>query len=113
MPIILKQLFCVVFLYAGVGTFLTGYLGRPLVGLNFAQLTKEADFRYLLVRLRDNCESIAFYAGEDLEGELIGQRMSSAIDTRRRINMTERNLEFFSVTYGYLVQILPVVSAIE
>lgn len=107
-----KLLFGVVFMYAGSGTILTAYWGRSLVDLNFAQLNIEADFRYLLVRLRENCESIAFYAGEDAEGELVGQRMTRVMENRRRINMAQRNLEFFSITYGYMVQLIPVVRTI-
>jgi ABC-type uncharacterized transport system fused permease/ATPase subunit len=59
--------------YAAFGTVMRTILGRTLVGLNFAKLlVREADFRYSLVmRLRENAESIAFYAGEDLEGRSI------------------------------------------
>ena len=39
-------------------------LPRPLIGINFAQRRREADFRHSLVRLRDNSEAIAFYAQE-------------------------------------------------
>ena len=52
------------FLYAVLGTWLTFKIGRPLVGLNFAQQRFEADFRFSLVRLRENTESIALYGGE-------------------------------------------------
>jgi putative ATP-binding cassette transporter len=105
-----KALLGVTLVYAGLGTLLTAYLGRTLFGLNFAQLNKEADLRYALVRLRENSESIAFYAGEDLEGELIERRATGVMNNRRKINKAQRNLEFFTVMYGYLVQVLPVVS---
>lgn len=44
---------------------------QSLVGLNFQQEKREADFRYGLVRLRENAESIAFYGGEKKEENLI------------------------------------------
>lgn len=53
----------VLLLYAAVGTVLTVIIGRRPVGINFDQLRKEADFRYGLVHIRDNAESIAFYRG--------------------------------------------------
>lgn len=50
--------------YAVVGTGLSILIGHRLIGLNYQQYQKEADFRYRLVRVRDNAESIAFYRGE-------------------------------------------------
>ena len=47
-----------------VGTALAHFVGRPLIPLNFQQQRVEADFRYALVRLRDNAEGIALYGGE-------------------------------------------------
>jgi ABC-type uncharacterized transport system fused permease/ATPase subunit len=78
------------------------------VGLNFAKLVREADFRYSLVRLRENAESIAFYSGEDLEGRSISERFAKVIDNRKDIITAERNLEFFTTAYRYFIQILPV-----
>lgn len=76
--------------------------------LNFRQLQREADFRYSLVRLRENSESIAFYAGEDLEGKQIQERFNKAVNNTRLVNVAERNLEFFTTGYRYIIQILPV-----
>jgi putative ATP-binding cassette transporter len=54
----------VALLYAALGTGLTHLIGRRLIGLNFARQRAEADFRYALVRLRDNVEGVALHAGE-------------------------------------------------
>ena len=105
---IYPQLFGAIILYAGIGTLITAFLGQTLVGLNVFQLQREADLRYALVRLRDNAESIAFYAGEDLEGQAIEERLDSVMDNRRNMNRAQRNLEFFTNAYRYLVQIVPV-----
>ena len=51
-------------LYAIVGTWLTDWLGRPLVRLNFDRQRYEADFRFSLVRFRENTEGVALYRGE-------------------------------------------------
>src|ERR1700722_18050785 len=55
------------FFYAALGTWLTQRIGGPLVELMFNQQRYEADFRFSLVRLRENAESVAFYGGEDHE----------------------------------------------
>jgi len=60
--------------YAVVGTGLSILIGHRLIGLNYQQYQKEADFRYSLVRVRDNAESIAFYRGEKRESrDLVGR----------------------------------------
>merc|ERR1740117_1063620 len=101
-------LYYAIFLYAGVGSFTTIRLGSALVGQNAEQLLREANLRYTLVRLRENAESIAFYGGEAQEATQVSKRLGGAIDNRRVILGTQRNLEFFTVGYSYLVQILPV-----
>jgi len=65
--------------------------------------------RYSLVRLRENAESVAFYdpVASQEEAE-ISARLDAAVGNMKRILGTERNLEFFTVAYRYLIQILPV-----
>ena len=54
-------LFVAIILYALAGSLITTKLGQSLVGLNFDKLQKEADFRFSLIRTRENAEAIAFY----------------------------------------------------
>ena len=79
-----------------------------LLPLNFDKLRREADLRYLLVRIRENAESIAFYGGEDVEGKEATSRLSRVVENRREINVAQRNLEFFTTCYQYLIQVVPV-----
>ena len=102
------QLFIAIILYALFGTITTAKIGKPLVRLNSDQLQKEADFRYSLVRFRDNAESIAFYRGEDMEGKEVRRRLEHVVENRKNVIGTQRNLEFFTTSYNYFVQILPV-----
>ena len=69
------QLFATIIGYAAFGTITTSLLGRSLLPLNFSKLRTEADLRYLLVRIRENAESIAFYGGEDVEGKEVSTRL--------------------------------------
>jgi putative ATP-binding cassette transporter len=105
---IYPQLYYALIGYAVFGTVVTTSIGSNLVGLNFSQLQREADLRYALVRLRDNSESIAFYAGEDIEGRAVEQRVGKVMGNKRDLNAAKRNLEFFTNAYRYMVQIIPV-----
>ncbi|VVB00087.1 unnamed protein product [Arabis nemorensis] len=104
---IYPPLFLVLLLYSFGGTAISVFLGKGLVNLNFLQEKKEADFRYSLVRVRENAESIAFYGGEQNEMQLLLQRFRSAFDNLTELLIASRNLEFFTDGYRYLIQILP------
>ena len=106
---IYPDLFYVIFVYAAFGSATTVALGKTLVGQNAEQLVREANLRYALVRLRENAESIAFYRGEVQEATSVDERLRSTVDNKRRILGTQRNLEFFTVAYTYLIQILPII----
>lgn len=104
---IYPPLFIVLLVYSIGGTAISVFLGKGLVTLNFLQEKKEADFRYGLVRVRENAESIAFYGGEENEMQLLLQRFRRAFDNLTQLLISSRNLEFFTSGYRYLIQILP------
>jgi putative ATP-binding cassette transporter len=95
--------------YALFGSLLTYLLGRPLIGLNFAQLKKEADYRYKLVTVRDSAESIAFYGREVREYTRTRQRLKAALNNALQVMNWNRNLSFFTTGYNYVLAILPTV----
>jgi vitamin B12/bleomycin/antimicrobial peptide transport system ATP-binding/permease protein len=94
-------------LYATFGTGLSILIGRRLVGLHFNQYQKEADFRYALVRVRDNAESIAFFRGEKREHRDLVLRFAEVIDNTLWIIGWNRTLGFFTNSYNYVALILP------
>ncbi|CAN0361394.1 unnamed protein product, partial [Ectocarpus fasciculatus] len=104
---IYPQLFIAIIGYASVGTLVTTKLGGKLVGLNFDQLQTEADFRYSLIRVRENAESIAFYGGVQQELNEVQRRFGKALDNFGQVIRAQRNLEFFTTGYRYLIQVLP------
>ncbi len=104
---IYPPLFGVLVAYAATGTALTSSVGKKLVGLNYVQLVREADFRYSLIRFRDNAESVAFFAGEKREQTEITRRLSDVVDNLTRVIGLQRNLGFLQTGYRYLVQVLP------
>jgi vitamin B12/bleomycin/antimicrobial peptide transport system ATP-binding/permease protein len=102
-----KQLSIFLIVYAILGTTATLIFGQRLVPLNFEQLKKEANFRYGLVHIRDNAESIAFYRGEERESLQIKQRFAEVFRNFNLLIGWQRNLDYFTTGYGYAVVIIP------
>jgi vitamin B12/bleomycin/antimicrobial peptide transport system ATP-binding/permease protein len=97
-------------LYALVGTLTTvGVFGRPLTQLNFAQLKKEADFRFSLVRVRENAEAIAFYQGEQQESDRVKAQFGEVFENFKRIILWELSLNAITNAYEFIPFILPAI----
>lgn len=94
-------------LYAVMGTVVAVIFGRKLIPLNWNQLRREADFRYGLVHVRDNAESIAFYRGENQELLQIRERFGRAFNNFNLLIGWQRNVDYFTTSYRYAVIILP------
>jgi putative ATP-binding cassette transporter len=94
--------------YALTGTVVALYIfGTPLIHLNFWQLRREADFRFSLIRLRENAESIAFYRGEAQERAHIDARFNRVIHNFARLIKRQRSLNLFQRTFSQLTLVLP------
>jgi vitamin B12/bleomycin/antimicrobial peptide transport system ATP-binding/permease protein len=97
-------------IYALIGTLTTvGVFGQPLMQLNFEQLKKEANFRFSLVRVRENAEAIAFYQGEQCESDRIKGRFTEAFDNFKRLIFWELNLNILTNAYEFIPFILPAI----
>lgn len=105
---ILPLLFGAAVVYSIVGTLVTVLIGKRLVPLNFLQLKKEADFRFGLIRLRENGEAIALQGAEPGEGRRLGMRLRVLLDNFKQIIAVNRNLQFFTVGYNYMTQVIPI-----
>ncbi|TEA77720.1 ABC transporter ATP-binding protein/permease [Allopusillimonas ginsengisoli] len=94
-----------VFIYVITATVFAIWIGRPLIQLNFLNERFNADYRYALVRLREYAESIAFYAGEKVEGAILRTRFAHVISNAWAI--VHRSLKFlgfnFSITQAAVV----------
>jgi putative ATP-binding cassette transporter len=93
--------------YAIVGTTLTHLVGYPLVGLNFLQQRYEADFRFNLVRTRENSEQIALLAGEPAETHRLRQRFGNVIANWRAIMLRTKKLSFLTTGYAQVAIVFP------
>jgi vitamin B12/bleomycin/antimicrobial peptide transport system ATP-binding/permease protein len=97
--------------YAVVGTTLTHLIGRPLSILNFRQQRVEADFRYALMRIRENMESIALYRGEREEGITLRDRFGAVIGNWRQIMTRTKMLNSLVNGYSQVAVVFPIVVA--
>jgi putative ATP-binding cassette transporter len=96
-------------IYAVVGSVLTHLVGRPLIGLDFNQQRFEADFRFSLVRLRENSEGIALYRGETEELAGLRQRFGAVIANWWKLMLKQKQLTWLTSFYGQLAVIFPLV----
>lgn len=94
-------------LYAIAGTWLTNLIGRPLVRLNFNQQRYEADFRFNLVRFRENAEGVALYRGEADEMRNFRERFSWVVRNWWDIMRRQKRLTWFTAGYGQAAVIFP------
>jgi vitamin B12/bleomycin/antimicrobial peptide transport system ATP-binding/permease protein len=94
-------------LYAGIGTWLTTKIGRPLVQLNFAGQRFEGDFRFSLARLRENAESVASYGGEPVELGVFQERFRNIFANFRMIMGRQMRLNWFTQGYAQVAVIFP------
>ncbi|HEU0229174.1 MAG TPA: ABC transporter ATP-binding protein/permease [Burkholderiaceae bacterium] len=87
-----------VFVYVIIATYFAIRIGRPLILLNFLNERFNADYRYALVRMREYAESIAFYAGERVEGALLRSRFGQVISNAWAI--VYRSLKFLGFNFA-------------
>ena len=99
------------FLYALIGTWLTHWIGRPLVRLNFHQQRCEADFRFGLVRFRENTEGVALYGGEADEFRGFRERFEAVATNWWDIMRRQKRLTYFTASYQQAAWIFPSVVA--
>jgi putative ATP-binding cassette transporter len=104
-------LFWVAVIYAFIGSWIAHKVGRPLIGLDFTQQRYEADYRYSLVRLRENSEGVALYKGEELELASFRERFQMVIQNWWGIMRKRKQLNWFTSFYTQFSIVFPYVAA--
>ncbi|HEX6155594.1 MAG TPA: ABC transporter ATP-binding protein/permease [Burkholderiales bacterium] len=99
-------------LYATIGTWLTHQIGKPLIGLEFERQRYEADYRFALVRLRENSEGVALYRGEKEEMGNFRNRFANVITNWWSVMRKQKQLGFFTISYDQLAVIFPLLVAL-
>lgn len=100
-------LFGVAVLYAVTGSGLTILLGRQLIRLNYQQADREADFRSELIYVHQNAEGLAFTRDEERMKDRLAARIDQLVLNFRKIIAVNRNLNFFTSGYNYMIQLIP------
>jgi len=96
-------------IYAVFGTILTALIGRPLIKLNFNQERYQADFRFSMMRLRENSESVALYGGENEERHHFLRRFAEVYANYWRIIWRSMRLNWWVSGYGQAAIIFPII----
>jgi len=96
-------------IYAGIGTAFTHLIGRALIALNFQQQRYEADFRFNLVRVRENSEQIALLEGDQAERGRLLERFGNVVANWYAIMTRQKKLTFFTAGYSQASIIFPYV----
>ena len=106
--LISRSLMGILVTYAVIGTVVTTLVfGKILLGINRQQLQREADFRYGLIRVREQAEAIAFYQGQHNEYRSARHRFLDVYQTLQRLIRWQFGLTIFQNGYQYLTFILP------
>jgi len=96
-------------IYAIFGTALTQWIGSPLVNLDFRQQRFEADFRFDLVRVRENSEQIALLRGEPAERERLSERFRRVVENWYGIMSRTKRLTAFTQSYSQAAVVFPII----
>jgi vitamin B12/bleomycin/antimicrobial peptide transport system ATP-binding/permease protein len=98
-------------LYALAGSWATYLIGKPLVGVNYALERYNADFRYRMVRIRENAESIALYHGEPVEERRLSSAFTRIYATWWSYMKYNKRLTWLTSFYGQAATIFPYIVA--
>jgi vitamin B12/bleomycin/antimicrobial peptide transport system ATP-binding/permease protein len=97
--------------YALLGSYATYRFGRPLVGVSFELERRNADFRYRMVRIRENAESIALYRGEPDEQRTLRSAFANIYDTWWSFMTYNKRLTWITAFYGQAASVFPLIVA--
>jgi len=101
----------VALVYAVLGTWAAHLIGRKLTGLNFFQQKAEADFRFALMRLRENAEGVALHGGEAEEKASLSARFQVLMQNWWAIMVATKQLTFFTAGYTQVAMVFPIIVA--
>lgn len=94
-------------IYSVLGTLLTHWIGWPLAAINFRQQRFEADFRFNLIRVRENAEQIALLRGEEAEKTRLGERFAHVIQNFMALMSRQKKVIFVQQSHSQAAVILP------
>ena len=96
-----------VFAYVIFTTLIAFWLGKPLIRLNFANEKLNANYRYSLIRVKEYAESIAFYAGEKVEKNLLYKQFRAVIQNMWDIVFRALKFSGFNLVVSQISVVFP------
>ncbi len=97
--------------YSVIGTYFAHVVGRKTIGIKYDQQKYEANFRFSMMRVRENCESIAFYGGEQMELAGFDQDFGKCVKNYLKLMRQHRLLSLYTNTYSQAGAIMPMLMA--
>jgi putative ATP-binding cassette transporter len=101
----------VAIIYSAFGSVATHYVGRSLIRINFDLQRYDADFRFRMIRIRENAESVALYGGEADEAQKLESSFANIWRAWWRLMKTQKRLTFFTAGYQQMAIIFPILVA--
>lgn len=106
-------MFWAALIYSIIGTYITHIVGRKLVQINFIQQRYEADFRFSMIRLRENAENVAFYRGEQQENTVFTERFKLLLGNFWKMVTKQKQLVWLNSGYSQIAIIFPFVAVMN
>jgi putative ATP-binding cassette transporter len=97
--------------YAISGSWLTWWVGRPLIRINAERYSREADLRFALVRINESAEGISLYGGEPDERRALNQPVERVVEITRQLANGLARLTWITSGYGWLALVVPILVA--
>jgi vitamin B12/bleomycin/antimicrobial peptide transport system ATP-binding/permease protein len=98
-------------IYAGIASFASWRVGRPLIPLNTHRYAREAEFRFSLVRVNERTEAIALYGGEADERQFLNREFARVLSVMRRLVTGITRLTWVTAGYGWFAIVAPFIVA--
>src|ERR1700681_2094827 len=98
-------------IYAGIASFVSWRVGRPLIDLNAERYAREADLRFALVRVNERTEAIALYGGETDEKDYLNRELDQVLSMMRRLVSGITRLTWVTAGYGWFAIAAPFIVA--
>lgn len=98
-------------IYAGIASFVSWRVGRPLIGLNAERYAREADLRFSLVRVNERAEAIALYGGETDEKDYLNRDFDQVLSMMRQLVSGITRLTWVTAGYGWFAIVAPFIVA--
>lgn len=98
-------------LYAGIGSLLSYFVGRTLIGRNADRYAREAELRFALVRINEHLDGVSLAAGEEDEKRRIVRHLMDVLDATRRLVKGLTNLTWVTAGFGWITTVAPILVA--